>query len=419
MTTHRSEIFAISDEYIDITGRMSPISATALGIPGYDHLLDDFSIAAETKAADYRREVLSRIKAMAPIDDIDRIAKEVLIERVEASLKLFDTKEGFVTYGPIANPVSSIRSIFSLMNTDGPEAIANVTSRLNAIGTALDSWKSTIEDMQALGKGTSRRQVLAVAEQLETQGSDGYAEMARSLDPEGKYPELHLAAQNGEAACLSMSAWMRDVHAPRSLDIDGVGEERYAPWARYFTGADLDLRTTYEWGVKDLQEINDRMYKAAEKLGLAGKSLREVAEYCEDAELHRIEGVDNLLKKLKEFTEEAIERVDGVYFDIDPRVRFCDVRLAPEGSAAAPYYMVPSEDLSRPGTTWYPTMGHTTFNFWHFASTWYHEAVLAITCNLEQQLLRKIDLPDSNAPKRGSAVMVKVGLYMLSDLWTS
>ena len=400
MTTYRSEIFAISDEYIDTLGRMSPIEATSLGIPGYDHLLDDFSIAAETKAADYRRDVLMRIKAMAPIDEIDRIAKEVLIERVEASLKLFDSKESFITYGPITNPAASIRSIFTLMNTEGPEAISNVTSRLNAIGAALDSWKSTIEEMNAFGKGTSRRQVLAVSDQLEVHGSGGYAEMARSIDSGDKYPDLHFAAQNAEAACLSMAAWMRNVHAPRSLDIDGVGEERYAPWARYFTGADLDLRATYEWGVTDLEQINARMYKAAEKLGLAGKSLKEVAEYCEDAELHRIDGEENLLAKLKEFTQQAIERLDGVYFDVDPRIKFCDARIAPEGSAAAPYYQPPTEDLSRPGTTWYPTLGHTQFNFWHIASTWYHEAVpghhlQCATATIEKDRLTRFQRTDA------------------------
>jgi uncharacterized protein (DUF885 family) len=375
MTNHRSEIFAISDEYIDALGRMSPSAATFLGIPGYDHLLDDFSVAAETKVADYRREVLARVKAMQPIDDIDRIAKEVLIERVEASLQLFDSKEAFITYGPIANPVSHIRSIFTLMNTEGDEAISNITSRLNAIGGALDSWKSTLEDMYALGKGTARRQVLGVASQLEVHGGGGYADMAKSIDPENKYPELHAAALNAQAACLSMANWMKEVHAPRSLDVDAVGAERYAPWARYFTGADLDLRATYEWGVQDLKQINDRMYRAAAKLGLEGKSLKEVADIVEESELHSIEGEDNLLAKLKSFTQEAVDRLDGVYFDIDPRIRFCDAQIAPAGSAAAPYYMPPSEDLSRPGTTWYPTLGHTRFNFWHIASTWYHEAV--------------------------------------------
>jgi len=261
MTTHRSEIFAISDEYIDTLGRMSPMGATALGIPGYDHLLDDFSVAGETKVANYRREVLARVQAMEPIDEIDRIAKEVLIERVESALKLFDSKEAFITYGPIANPVSGIRSIFSIMNTEGDEGAANVTSRLNAVGAALDSWRSTIEEMHAEGLGTSRRQVLGVANQLHVHGSGGYAEMAKSIDPDNKYPEMHSAAANAEAACLAMSAWMKDVHAPRSADVDGVGAERYAPWARYFTGADLDLRATYEWGIRDLEQINARMYR--------------------------------------------------------------------------------------------------------------------------------------------------------------
>ncbi len=419
MTTHRSEIFAISDEYIDTVGRMSPMGATALGIPGYDHLLDDFSLAAETKVADYRREVLNRVRAMTPQDEIDRIAREVLVERIESALALFDSKEAFITYGPIANPVAGIRSIFTLMSTEGEEAIANITSRLNAIEAALESWKSLLEDMQAQGLGTSRRQVLAVAEQLQVHGSGGYSEMARAIDTEGKYLDLHLAAQSAQAACLAMSEWMREVHAPRSIDKDGVGAERYAPWARYFTGADLDLRATYEWAVEDLANINARMYKAAEKLGLAGKSLKEVAEYCEEAELHRIDGEENLLAKLIEFTEQAVERLDGVYFDIDPRIKFCDARIAPEGSAAAPYYMPPSEDLSRPGTTWYPTLGHTRFNFWHIASTWYHEAVPGHHLQCATATIEKIALLAFNGPRLGSVVTVKVGRFTQNASWMS
>ena len=375
MTTHRSEIFAISDEYVDTWCRMKPLKASKNGIPGCDHLLDDFSLAGLTKVADYQRDVLIRAKSIAPIDEIDRIAKAVLMERVGSELQLFDSKEVLVTYSAISNPAASIREAFSLMSTEGDKAIANITSRLNAIGSALQSWRSMIEDMNDLRLGTSRRQVLAVAEQLKVHGSGGYQDMARSIDAEGRYPDLHLAAQNAQIACLSMAAWMRDVHAPRSIDVDGVGAERYAPWARSFTGADLDLRATYEWGVAELEQINARMEKVAAKLGFAGRPLREVADYCEEAELHRIDGEENLVAKLLEFTEQAVERLDGIYFDIDPRIRFCDARIAPEGTAAAPYYISPSEDLSRPGTTWYPTMGHTRFNFWHMASTWFHEAV--------------------------------------------
>lgn len=375
MNTFRSPIFELSDEYVVESARMSPEDSTALGIPGLDHLLNNRSLEHENKVADYVRSVIARAQVLEPIDEIDRIAKAVLIDRLSSNILLHDSGESLFRFSPIVNPITNIRSIFSIMKVEGDEAIANVTSRLSAIGNVLEQWKATLDTFAAQSKVVARRQAIVVAEQARSHGEGGYENMAKELDPSQKYPELHAAALAAQKHLLAISQWLLDVHAPRCVEQDGVGEAAYLPWAKHFTGAELDLRATYEWGVSDLAAINERMYQAAAKLGLEGKSLKEVADYCEAAELHRIDGTDNLLKKLKEFTQEAIERLDGLYFDIDPRIKFCDAQLAPEGGAAAPYYMAPSEDLSRPGTTWYPTLGHTRFNFWHIASTWYHEAV--------------------------------------------
>ena len=375
MTTHRSPLFELADSYVETSARMSPMTCTELGIPGFDDQLDTFTIEDADKEANYSREIVKQAKALNPTDEIDQVSKAVLIERLESRLKIHDTKEGFITYSPIVNPASYIRQVFTIMPTDGDKAISNIAARLNQVGKALDGWKSTLQEMDALGKKTARRQVIVVADQLKTYADGGWEKMAQKLDPFNKYPELHSAAKNAASASGQMSEWMRNVHAPRSAEEDAVGEERYKPWARFFTGAELDLKKTYEWGLEDLARINDRMYKAAAKLGLQGKPLKEVAEHCENAELHRIDGEENLVKKLREFTEAAVKELNGKYFDIDPRIAFCDSRIAPEGAAAAPYYIPPSEDLSRPGTTWYPTLGHTRFNFWHIASTWYHEAV--------------------------------------------
>ena len=49
--------------------------------------------------------------------------------------------------------------------------------------------------------------------------------------------------------------------------------------------------------------------------------------------------------------------------------------ISPPGGAAAMYYTGPSEDFSRPGRTWYPTQGRTTFPLWREVSTCYHEGV--------------------------------------------
>ncbi|MGA1419452.1 MAG: DUF885 domain-containing protein, partial [Ilumatobacteraceae bacterium] len=43
--------------------------------------------------------------------------------------------------------------------------------------------------------------------------------------------------------------------------------------------------------------------------------------------------------------------------------------------AAAQYYMPPSEDLTRAGSTWYPANGRTRFPLWSEPTTAYHEGV--------------------------------------------
>src|SRR4029453_16242819 len=49
--------------------------------------------------------------------------------------------------------------------------------------------------------------------------------------------------------------------------------------------------------------------------------------------------------------------------------------IAPPGGAAAMYYTGPSEDFSRPGRTWYPTLGKTVFPLWGEVSICYHGGV--------------------------------------------
>ena len=49
--------------------------------------------------------------------------------------------------------------------------------------------------------------------------------------------------------------------------------------------------------------------------------------------------------------------------------------IAAPGGAAAMYYTGPSEDFSRPGRTWYPTLGRTRFPLWGEVSICYHEGV--------------------------------------------
>lgn len=370
-----TKISAILDNFMEEGIKLTPIGATLLGVPGSDDKLDDFSMAGQKAREELTRKTLEGVKGASPENEFDRIAQSVAIERLSSELRLSESHESRALFNLISSPVTSIRQVFEMMKKDNPDSVANATKRLNAIGEALKGWCSTLETVAGEGRVNSSRQVKATIGQLETFAKGAFQTVAKKFDANSENQALSEAAKSAESACLEVAKWLRDSYLPKSTPKDGVGEERYKMWARHFTGADLNLRDTYEWGIAQLDEINARMKRAAERLYPDATSLREVADRLEKDPRYIVEGEAELLRKLKEFIEKAVERLDGKEFDIDPRIKSCEARLAPEGSASAAYYMGPSEDLSRPGTTWYPTMGRKTFGWWHIVSTWYHEAV--------------------------------------------
>jgi uncharacterized protein (DUF885 family) len=375
MTSHRSPIFALSDSYVEKSARLSPMSSTYLGLTELNDQLDDFSIAGRAVEADLTRQTLAELAALTPIDEIDRVAKSVMHERLTSSLELHDSFESHISFNVLTSPPADIRQVFEMMPCESAEDFDNIAKRLLAVEKAHLSWISTIDTLAKKGKTVAQRQIDGIAKQLEGYADGGYAGMATTFDPDGKYPAIHEAAKSAAKSSAETARYLRGTYMALATPNDAVGAERYAVWARYYTGANLDLRATYEWGLKDLAEINARMWKVAAKIKPDAKTLREVADYLDNAPEYKIHGKEAIIKKLLDFTQVAVAQMDGTHFDIDDRMKFCDARIAPEGSASAPYYMPPSEDLSRPGTTWLPLMGKDEVSWWHLASTWYHEAV--------------------------------------------
>jgi uncharacterized protein (DUF885 family) len=375
MTTHRSPIFALSDSYVEKSARLSPMASTYLGITDLNDQLDDFSIAGRAVEADLSRATLAELDKLEPIDEIDRVAKSVMQERLTSSLQLHDSFESHISFNVLTSPPADIRQVFEMMPKESAADFDNIAKRLLAVDKAHLSWVSTIDTLAKKGKTVAQRQIDGIAKQLESYADGGYAAMAKSFDPDGKYPAVHEAAKAAARSSAETATYLRGTYMALATPNDAVGAERYAAWARYYTGADLDLRATYEWGLADLAQITERMWRVAAKIKPDAKTLREVADYLDNAPEYKIHGKEAIIKKLLDFTQAAVTQLDGTHFDIDERMKFCDARIAPEGSASAPYYMSPSEDMSRPGTTWLPLLGKDEVSWWHLASTWYHEAV--------------------------------------------
>jgi uncharacterized protein (DUF885 family) len=351
------------------------MASTYLGITDLNDQLDDFSIAARAVEADLTRSTLAELNVLEPIDEIDRVAKSVMQERLTSSLQLHDSFESHISFNVLTSPAADIRQVFEMMPKESAADFDNIAKRLLAVDKAHLSWISTIDTLAKKGKTVAQRQIDGIAKQLESYADGGYVAMAKSFDPDGKYPSMHEAAKAAAASSAETARYLRGTYMALATPNDAVGAERYAVWARYFTGSDLDLRATYEWGLRDLAQITERMWKVAAQIKPDAKTLREVADYLDNAPEYKIHGKEAILKKLLDFTQVAVAQMDGTHFDIDDRMKFCDARIAPEGGASAPYYMPPSEDMSRPGTTWLPLLGKDEVSWWHLATTWYHEAV--------------------------------------------
>jgi uncharacterized protein (DUF885 family) len=154
---------------------------------------------------------------------------------------------------------------------------------------------------------------------------------------------------------------------------DAVGIDRYVLQARQYLGANLDVDDAYAYGWAELERIEEDMRAVAATI-LPGASLVEVYAHL-DAEGEAIEGEQALLVWLQRLMDETMDALDGTHFDLSGDIRKVEAVLAPPGTAAAAYYTQPSDDYSRPGQTWYPTLGRTRFPIWEDVSTWYHEGV--------------------------------------------
>ena len=368
-----SDVFAIADRYVERYAALDPISATSAGIPGHDDRLTDYSPAGAAARADLARATLQEL-ASAPIaSDEDRIAAGVMRERMQITVDQYGAGERLRDLRVIGSPVGSIRACFDLMAYDTPEDWEVVRARMARVPDAVAGLEAALREGMARGIVAARRQALACAQQATAWST--HAPFFRNVaDRHSADESLARAAEQATEAYARLASFLRDEYAPHAEARDAVGAERYALSARAFNGIDLDLEGTYDWGWAELYRIEDAMRHVAERI-LPGAPLPEVIAHLDQDETRTIEGVDEFQGWNQDLIDRTIAELDGSHFDIPRPLHRCEAMISPPGGAAAMYYTGPSEDFSRPGRTWYPTLGNTRFPLWREVTTVYHEAV--------------------------------------------
>lgn len=373
----------VADAYVDDLIALDPITGTYLGVAESSDKLPDFSPAGRAAVAELARTTLARLDAAERLpgadEDTERRCARLLRERLTAELAVYEAAEDLCAVSNIHSPAHSVREVFTLTPADTDEDWAAIAARLRAVPAAYAGYRESLELGLERGLYAGPRPTATMIGQLSAwAGLEGdepaFFEDFASDGPHHLRAELDDAAAGATAAVVELRDWMRAVYAPAVKGKpDTVGRERYARWSRYFNGTDLDLDEAYAYGWSEYHRLLGEMKAEAAKI-LPGAGPWEVLKHLDEHGTH-IEGVDEVQAWLQLIMDEAIENLDGTHFELAERVRKVESRIAPPGGAAAPYYTSPSEDFSRPGRTWLPTMGQTRFPVYDLVSTWYHEGV--------------------------------------------
>ena len=387
MTTELDSVAAISDWYVDALAAASPNMATALGIPGRETDLTDYSPDGHAERSAIRRQAEAALRLLNVESERDRVARDVMLERFAYETELESQQEHLRSLNVLASPLQNTRQVFDLMPRETEEDQARIVERMGAVPQALERYRASLSAGMDEGIVVAQRQVRGTAEQCRvwagagpsgspnksgtgvTSGTGFFRGLCDDLGIDGG--ENATAAERSYAA---MADWLESEYLPRANPRDPVGRERYQAASRGFNGIELDLDETYQWGWEEVWRIQSEMQQTAERIS-PGASTAEAIAILENDDTRAIEGEDAFRDWMQQTQDETMRALLGTHFDIAEPVQRIEAMIAPPGGALAMYYTGPSEDFSRPGRTWYPTGGETRFPLWRELSVCYHEGV--------------------------------------------
>jgi len=390
-----TEVDHIANDYLDALVELSPITATALGIPGHEEDLDDLSPRAHAALASLRSKTLDALARVTAADDIDRVTIGAMQERLGLEQETYSAGIDEMSLNVLASPLQGVRDVFDLMNTETDAHWLTLATRMTKIPAALDSYVESLQAAAGRGLVSPRRQVEAcMAQCAELAAEDGYFTNLVKTATAGDSPlgagaasALRSAAAEASSAYLRIADFLREDLLPQAPESDACGRERYRLLSRSFLGATVDLEETYRWGQEELARITDEMQTVAERIK-PGSTIKEAIGVLDADPGYQLHGTDELRAWMQGKADEVIANLAGSQFDIPEPVRRIECMIAPTQTGGI-YYTGPSEDFSRPGRMWWSVpKGITEFGTWRELTTVYHEGVPGHHLQVAQTVFR-------------------------------
>lgn len=379
----KTPIDEVAENYAKEFATLVPTMATDLGISGFEGKMDDFSPEGQAAINDLNRRTLAEFEGLEPADDVDRVTVAAMTDQLGLSIEWFERGEYRRDLNNIASPLQ-MRDVFDLMPTDTAEQWSHIAARMADTERAIDGYIETLREGIAHDQMPARRQVEAGVAEAKRHGdvdNGFFGVFAREARPDKGEPSSALAseltegAERAAAAYRKLAAFLADELLEKAPLTDGIGRERYELASRMFVSDTVDLDETYEWGLSEVARIKQEQRVLGEQIVGPGASVADTIAALDADPAYRLEGKDALKEWMQSTADDAIARLNGTEFDIDPKLLTLEACIAPTATGGI-YYTGPTDDWSRPGRMWWSVPeGVTSFTTWREKTTVFHEGV--------------------------------------------
>lgn len=377
----------LADDLLDSLFSASPISASLLGLPGYDDRLSDLSAEADTVAAQ-RFDALAERAATVDVEDLDETDRQT----VEFVRHVAATERDVIGLGGVewtitdlwVAPASSLLEFLPRTPLDTPERQAGYLARLAGVPTYLTQAADRHTDGIAAGRLPVARLVQAAVDHLDRVLASDLAGLRVDVSADPDFPvERDRLLQDVVRPALQayrdllggevLAAGRDDDHVGLVHLPDGAAT--YTILARQHTSTDRTPDDLHAMGLALIDDLA-REYAEVGQRVFGTSDVAAVLAHLRDDEALAFTSADDMLDAARAAIERA-ETIAPQWFGTVPSQR-CRVEAVP--AAAAPgappaYYLPPAMDGSRPGTYFLNTHEPTKRRRHLAEAVAFHEAV--------------------------------------------
>lgn len=354
----------LGEKYLEYRFSAEPQDATALGFPGYDHLLADLS----PEGTGHRREeLLSLERGLAdlpelPPDSMQELDRRDLLAKVRRDLEWDAHAQALYLGGRLLSPQVWFLHIPPVQPLTTPDRAADFRERVRAMGPQVDQILERLEDGHARGVRHAAEALEQAAGGIEgllgtpteewslvrhgAEYSEDLGQTLLAILDEGLRPSLARLRE------LELGVLSEGARPPEEAGLASLprGEEEYAACLHRFLSIPMDPEEIRTFGLEELERIRPQVLELGREL-LGVDSLDELRDVIDRSPSMHFQSSEEILETARTVMERGLAAVPRVTsLPVDLR---CQVLPIPEETAPRAqdgYAVLGPRDGTSPGT---------------------------------------------------------------------